>query len=144
MDLYEAASVLGVSINDDIQTLSSRYTELALQYHPNRNKAVSSKERVQQINQAYISLVGRDEGDDMNNRKADFLRTASTNFEKLRPNFNLNVSQHDSTEDTHKTRTTTSSTPSACQNSIHEQGSQGESAIKKKDNKSYVSVIPHN
>ena len=69
MNLHDAASILGVSVNDDIQTLSTKYTELALKYHPNRNKEVSSQEKFQQINQAYICLVGKDEYNDMGRRK---------------------------------------------------------------------------
>jgi molecular chaperone DnaJ len=52
-DYYE---VLGVARDADDNALKSAYRKLALQYHPDRNKATDAAERFKEINEAYEVL----------------------------------------------------------------------------------------
>ena len=52
-DFYE---VLGVSKNASDAELKSAYRKLALQWHPDRNKAANANEKFKEINEAYSVL----------------------------------------------------------------------------------------
>jgi len=52
-DYYE---ILGVSRNASLDEIKQRYRELALKYHPDRNKDKNAEEKFKDINEAYAVL----------------------------------------------------------------------------------------
>jgi molecular chaperone DnaJ len=56
-DYYE---VLGIPRDADENALKSAYRKLALQYHPDRNKAPDAEERFKEVNEAYEVLSDSD------------------------------------------------------------------------------------
>jgi hypothetical protein len=49
--------VLGVSLEDDLDTIKKVYRQLAMLYHPDLNKSPEANERMQQINTAYAQII---------------------------------------------------------------------------------------
>ncbi|MPM85808.1 Chaperone protein DnaJ [bioreactor metagenome] len=52
-DYYE---ILGVDKKADAKTIKAAYRKLALQYHPDRNKAPDAEAKFKEINEAYQVL----------------------------------------------------------------------------------------
>src|ERR671930_865765 len=83
-DYYE---VLGVQKNASKEEVKNAYRKLALQYHPDRNKAAGSEERFKEISEAYAVL-----SDDEKRKRYDtyghvgteeVFRGSEANFEEI-------------------------------------------------------------
>ena len=53
-DYYE---ILGVNKNSSIEEIKKKFRKLALEFHPDRNKAPDASEKFKEINEAYQVLV---------------------------------------------------------------------------------------
>lgn len=55
--IFDHYDVLGVAYDADLETVRREYRRLALQFHPDYNKAPDATERMQAINTAYAKIV---------------------------------------------------------------------------------------
>ncbi len=53
-DYYE---ILGVNRNASVEEIKKKFRKLALEYHPDRNKAANASEKFKEINEAYQVLI---------------------------------------------------------------------------------------
>eukprot|EP00968_Pinguiococcus_pyrenoidosus_P016240 scaffold1541_cov256-Pinguiococcus_pyrenoidosus.AAC.28 len=58
----DAARILGVSPDDDLETIKAAYRRLALKWHPEWSRQPEAKERFQEVSVAYTRLVSRNIG----------------------------------------------------------------------------------
>jgi hypothetical protein len=57
-DILEAFEMFGLNRDSTIQQIKSKYRELALQYHPDKNKSVDTTAKMTEINKAYEMIMG--------------------------------------------------------------------------------------
>jgi hypothetical protein len=55
--IFDYYDLLGVAYDADLETVKREYRRLALQFHPDYNKAPDATERMQAINTAYAKIV---------------------------------------------------------------------------------------
>eukprot|EP00636_Phaeomonas_parva_P012590 CAMPEP_0118862588 /NCGR_PEP_ID=MMETSP1163-20130328/7739_1 /TAXON_ID=124430 /ORGANISM="Phaeomonas parva, Strain CCMP2877" /LENGTH=178 /DNA_ID=CAMNT_0006796505 /DNA_START=110 /DNA_END=642 /DNA_ORIENTATION=- len=61
MRIEDAARILGVEPNDDLDTIKAAYRRLALRWHPDKCDKPEAKDKFQEISVAYTRLVSGDE-----------------------------------------------------------------------------------
>ncbi len=55
--------VFGLRVGSSLKEIKTKYKELALQFHPDKNNSSEAKERMQLINQAKEMLLGEEKED---------------------------------------------------------------------------------
>jgi hypothetical protein len=56
-DILEAFEIFGLNRNSTIQQIKSKYRELALKHHPDKNKSIDSTTKMTEINKAYEIIM---------------------------------------------------------------------------------------
>jgi len=56
-DIAEAFEIFGLNRDSTIQQIKSKYRELTLKHHPDKNKSVDSNTKMAEINNAYEIIM---------------------------------------------------------------------------------------
>tara|TARA_B110001450_G_C17644876_1_gene490787 strand:- start:140 stop:628 length:489 start_codon:yes stop_codon:yes gene_type:complete len=149
MNNIQHYKTLGLNPNASENDIKKKYKQLALKYHPDRNKDVNAEEKFKKISEAYTSLVKKNTQsnnfsymNDMNDIIQQLFRENKQSQQSYQhhPFFSTNINFHTMSNNANNGY----SIPRITRSIIFENGVKKEKIVKIENNKEITTIITDN